>query len=80
MEWPLISIRSANIKFSLLIDAIRLMFRSVVCLISGSVLMYSSNYMSSDPFLRRFIHLVLLFVGSMNFMIFIPSLPALLLG
>lgn len=74
------SLRSADIKFSLLLDAIRLTFRSVVCLISGSVLIYSSNYISGDPFLRRFIHLVLLFVVSINFIIFIPSLPALLLG
>lgn len=74
------SVRSADIKFSLLLDAIRLTFRSVVSLISGSVLIYSSNYISADPFLRRFIHLVLLFVVSINFMIFIPSLPALLLG
>nr|YP_003934263.1 NADH dehydrogenase subunit 5 [Dendropoma gregarium]ADI79374.1 NADH dehydrogenase subunit 5 [Dendropoma gregarium] len=80
LEWSLLSLGSADIKFSLLLDPMSLMFSSVVCLISGSVLMYSSNYMSTDPFLRRFIHLVLLFVMSMNFMIYIPSLPALLLG
>lgn len=36
--------------------------------------------MSEDPFLKRFVYIVVLFVLSINILIFIPSLPALLLG
>ena len=42
--------------------------------------MFSSRYISHDPFIKRFTWLVMLFVLSINMLIFIPSLPALLLG
>lgn len=51
-----------------------------MCLISGCVIMFSSRYISHDPFLKRFVWLVMLFVASINMLVFIPSLPALLLG
>ena len=41
---------------------------------------FSSSYISNDPFLKRFTWLVILFVLSINFLVFIPRLPALLLG
>lgn len=74
------SISSCSISFALLVDRTRLVFSLVVCLISRSVILYTSRYMAGDPFLRRFTHLVLLFILSINFLIYIPSLPALLLG
>jgi len=52
----------------------------VVCLISACVMCFSSRYISLDPFLNRFSVLVMLFVASINLLIFIPSLPALLIG
>uniref|UniRef100_A0AB39CCC9 NADH-ubiquinone oxidoreductase chain 5 n=1 Tax=Optediceros sp. TaxID=3114356 RepID=A0AB39CCC9_9CAEN len=80
VEWSIISISSCNISFCVILDMISLSFSGVVCLISGCVMMFSSSYMAGDPFLKRFVWLVLLFVMSMNLLVFIPSLPALLLG
>nr|AEP39040.1 NADH dehydrogenase subunit 5 [Oncomelania hupensis hupensis] len=80
IEWDIINLSSCNISFSFIIDMISLSFSNVVCLISGCVMLFSSSYMSHDPFLKRFVWLVMLFVLSMNLLVFIPSLPALLLG
>uniref|UniRef100_A0AB39IUU5 NADH-ubiquinone oxidoreductase chain 5 n=1 Tax=Tutufa sp. TaxID=3160660 RepID=A0AB39IUU5_9CAEN len=79
-EWTILQISSCTMTFIFIIDSISLSFSNVVCLISGCVMMFSSSYMSHDPFLKRFTWLVMLFVLSMNLLVFIPSLPALLLG
>nr|APH08672.1 NADH dehydrogenase subunit 5 [Conasprella wakayamaensis] len=80
LEWMIFQLSSCSMTFILIFDAISLSFSNVVCLISGCVMLFSSSYMSHDPFLKRFTWLVMLFVLSMNLLIFIPSLPALLLG
>nr|QUL61406.1 NADH dehydrogenase subunit 5 [Chicoreus asianus] len=80
LDWTIIQMSSCIISFSLIMDFVSLSFSNVVCLISGCVMMFSSSYMSHDPFLKRFTWLVMLFVLSMNLLVFIPSLPALLLG
>lgn len=79
-EWSLVEIRSCYFTIIFIADPLSLRFRNTVCLISGSVIIFSSRYMSHDPFLKRFTWLVILFVLSINFLVFIPSLPALLLG
>ena len=79
-DWNIAVVRSCPLNFRLVLDPISLRFRGVVCLISGCVIMFSSSYMSHDPFIKRFTWLVMLFVLSMNLLIFIPRLPALLLG
>nr|YP_010976479.1 NADH dehydrogenase subunit 5 [Volva habei]WNX95651.1 NADH dehydrogenase subunit 5 [Volva habei] len=80
LDWTIIQISSCSVSFMIILDTISLSFSNVVCLISGCVMMFSSSYMSHDPFLKRFTWLVMLFVLSMNMLVFIPSLPALLLG
>nr|YP_010400330.1 NADH dehydrogenase subunit 5 [Indothais sacellum]UQS76029.1 NADH dehydrogenase subunit 5 [Indothais sacellum] len=80
MEWSIIQVSSCMMTMILILDPISLSFSNVVCLISGCVMLFSSSYMSHDPFLKRFTWLVMLFVLSMNLLVFIPSLPALLLG
>nr|YP_009307985.1 NADH dehydrogenase subunit 5 [Menathais tuberosa]AOS50494.1 NADH dehydrogenase subunit 5 [Menathais tuberosa] len=80
MEWSIIQISSCMMTIIFILDPISLSFSNVVCLISGCVMLFSSSYMSHDPFLKRFTWLVMLFVLSMNLLVFIPSLPALLLG
>lgn len=67
-------------SFPILFDKVGLVFRSVVVLISFSVMLFSVRYMSGDVNLEYFIYIVLLFVLSMNFLIFIPHLLFLLLG
>nr|AXA45361.1 NADH dehydrogenase subunit 5 [Mitromorpha fischeri] len=79
-EWTIFCISSCSVTFAFVLDSISLSFSNVVCLISGCVMLFSSSYMSHDPFLKRFTWLVMLFVLSMNLLVFIPSLPALLLG
>nr|UFI48591.1 NADH dehydrogenase subunit 5 [Amalda bellonorium] len=80
LEWTIMQVSTSSMAFMLILDPISLSFSNVVCLISGCVMMFSSSYMSHDPFLSRFTWLVMLFVLSMNLLVFIPSLPALLLG
>lgn len=80
VEWTIISLRTCTITLILIIDRVSLRFRNVVCLISACVIMFSSSYISHDPFLKRFTWLVMLFVLSINLLVFIPRLPALLLG
>nr|QHF17973.1 NADH dehydrogenase subunit 5 [Littoraria sinensis] len=80
IDWNIITISSCPMNFSIVLDPISLSFSNVVCFISGCVMLFSSSYMSHDPFLKRFTWLVMLFVLSMNLLVFIPSLPALLLG
>nr|YP_010890233.1 NADH dehydrogenase subunit 5 [Conus litteratus]WJJ70330.1 NADH dehydrogenase subunit 5 [Conus litteratus] len=80
MEWSISQASSCYLTFIIILDSISLSFSNIVCLISGCVMMFSSSYMAHDPFLKRFTWLVMLFVLSMNLLVFIPSLPALLLG
>lgn len=80
LEWNIITLRSSNMTLNIILDLIRLRFRNVVCLISGCVILFSSRYIAHDPFIKRFIWLVILFVISINLLVFIPRLPALLLG
>ena len=80
IEWTIFSARSCSLKFIIILDWISLRFRLIVCLISACVMCFSSRYIRADPFLSRFSILVMLFVLSMNLLIFIPSLPALLIG
>nr|ULD67129.1 NADH dehydrogenase subunit 5 [Trochus sp. n. CL-2022] len=80
IDWTIISVSSCSMSFTLVLDPISMSFSNVVCLISGCVMLFSSSYMSHDIFLKRFTWLVMLFVLSMNLLVFIPSLPALLLG
>nr|YP_010241762.1 NADH dehydrogenase subunit 5 [Tridentarius dentatus]QTI82450.1 NADH dehydrogenase subunit 5 [Tridentarius dentatus] len=79
-EWTILQISSCSMTFIVILDSISLSFSNTVCLISGCVMLFSSSYMAHDPFLKRFTWLVMLFVMSMNLLVFIPSLPALLLG
>nr|YP_010472545.1 NADH dehydrogenase subunit 5 [Mitrella albuginosa]UVG40730.1 NADH dehydrogenase subunit 5 [Mitrella albuginosa] len=80
LEWSIFEMSSCSMSFMFIFDPVSLSFSNVVCLISGCVMLFSSSYMSHDPFLKRFVWLVMLFVLSMNLLVFIPSLPALLLG
>jgi NADH-ubiquinone oxidoreductase chain 5 len=65
---------------SVIIDPYGLLFSSVVLFISANVIIFAHSYIKGDPFMARFIHLVLLFVLSINLLIYIPHLIALLLG
>nr|ANC65474.1 NADH dehydrogenase subunit 5 [Hirudo medicinalis] len=80
LEFELLSIMEISIIFPLLVDYKGAMFSFLVLFISFNVMMFSIEYMSMDMYINRFTALVLLFVLSMNMLIFIPSLGFLLIG
>nr|YP_010178045.1 NADH dehydrogenase subunit 5 [Mactra quadrangularis]QUV72895.1 NADH dehydrogenase subunit 5 [Mactra quadrangularis]ULC79876.1 NADH dehydrogenase subunit 5 [Mactra quadrangularis]WLS55653.1 NADH dehydrogenase subunit 5 [Mactra quadrangularis] len=69
-----------DVSFPFLFDWVSLSFGSVVCFISSWVIMYSRFYMADEVFLLRFLTLVILFVLSMNLLIFSPSIFSLMVG
>nr|ANC65487.1 NADH dehydrogenase subunit 5 [Hirudo verbana] len=80
LEFELFSIMEMSVIFPLLVDYKGTMFSFLVLFISFNVMMFSIEYMSADMHIDRFTMLVLLFVLSMNMLIFIPSLGFLLIG
>nr|YP_010688066.1 NADH dehydrogenase subunit 5 [Torix tukubana]WBR65247.1 NADH dehydrogenase subunit 5 [Torix tukubana] len=80
MEWELISMYLTSLNITLVFDIKGTLFSSVVLFISSNVLSFSTLYMKEDKFIDRFTILVLLFVLSMNLLIYIPNLIVLLLG
>nr|YP_009244957.1 NADH dehydrogenase subunit 5 [Amynthas robustus]AMO27081.1 NADH dehydrogenase subunit 5 [Amynthas robustus] len=80
IEWTLFNISSTPIMMTIIMDPVGTMFASTVLLISANVLQFSTVYMKDDKFIDRFTVLVLLFVLSMNMLIFFPHLMILLLG
>nr|QLY90272.1 NADH dehydrogenase subunit 5 [Glossiphonia concolor] len=80
MEWELISMFLSSLNITIILDIKGTLFSSVVLFISGNVMMFSTLYMKEDKFIDRFTILVLLFVLSMNLLIYIPNLIMLLLG
>nr|YP_001382314.1 NADH dehydrogenase subunit 5 [Vampyroteuthis infernalis]BAF73642.1 NADH dehydrogenase subunit 5 [Vampyroteuthis infernalis] len=80
MSWEILSCMSVSIDFELMFDWISCSFSVVICLISGCVMIFSLSYMKEDSSQKRFSMMVMLFVLSMNFFIFIPSFVSLLLG
>nr|YP_009344617.1 NADH dehydrogenase subunit 5 [Panopea abrupta]APU51878.1 NADH dehydrogenase subunit 5 [Panopea abrupta] len=61
-------------------DWASILFSFVVILISSCVMMFSFFYMSEEVYLNRFVWLVMLFVLSMNLLIFMPNLLSLMVG
>ena len=80
IEFFLWGLRRLGLSIRFFVDEIRLMFVGVIGLIRGSVLTYRRWYINDEIFFNRFIGLVLAFVGSMYFLIFIPNLVILLIG
>lgn len=80
LEWDLIIIISTPISVYLYFDPLGLILSAVVLFISGNIINFSKFYIRDETHLKRFIHLVLLFVLSINILIFIPHFIFLLLG
>nr|BCV68745.1 NADH dehydrogenase subunit 5 [Beringiana fukuharai] len=80
VEWQFFSMCGSDWSLPIILDYISVIFCCFVCLISGSVCLFSVSYMEEELFIRRFMLLVMAFVGSMNLLIFIPSLVTILLG
>nr|QGX86596.1 NADH dehydrogenase subunit 5 [Lumbricus rubellus] len=80
LEWNLFSISSTPMAMTVIMDPLGLLFSCTVLMISANILKFSTIYMGEDKFINRFTVLVLLFVLSMNMLIFFPHLIILLLG
>nr|BCP51379.1 ND5 [Valvata hokkaidoensis] len=80
VEIELFSLGTSMFSFILISDFISISFSMLIAIISSMVLIFGDYYMKEDPFYTRFFWIVFIFVLSMNFLIFIPSLPSLLLG
>nr|YP_009515642.1 NADH dehydrogenase subunit 5 [Nannophya pygmaea]ATL58830.1 NADH dehydrogenase subunit 5 [Nannophya pygmaea] len=80
IEWEVVSLNSMNVVMTLLLDWMSLIFMGFVLFISSMVIFYSNNYMEGDPYISRFILLVLMFVLSMMFLIISPNMISILLG
>nr|QLY89742.1 NADH dehydrogenase subunit 5 [Lumbriculus variegatus] len=73
-------VNNTPMNMTLLYDPKGSLFSLVVLLISANVMQFSSEYMKDDKFKDRFSYMVILFVMSMNFLIYIPHFIMLLLG
>jgi NADH-ubiquinone oxidoreductase chain 5 len=80
LEWEIFSFDGLSFSFPVLFDKVGLLFSCVVVVISFRVMLFRVSYMSGDADLEYFIYIVMLFVLSMNFLIYIPHLLFLLLG
>nr|NP_058505.1 NADH dehydrogenase subunit 5 [Laqueus rubellus]BAA95919.1 NADH dehydrogenase subunit 5 [Laqueus rubellus] len=80
LEWELFSVGPVSFFLPVLLDKMGIFFSLVVLLISGLVFWYSHSYMAGEVFPRRFGLITVLFVVSMNILIYVPNLVSLLLG
>lgn len=80
LEWNLISFLPTPVIISLVFDRTRLLYSTVVILISANVLRFSTVYIRDDKFINRFTLLVIAFIISINLLIYIPHLIILLMG
>lgn len=80
LEWTIISISQTPIIITVILDPLGLLFSITVLFISANVLRFSIIYISEEKYKNRFTILVLLFILSINLLIFIPHFIILLLG
>merc|ERR1711884_385198 len=70
IEYILNSPLKLDLVFPIIIDSYGLLFSSLVLYISGNIFSFSSYYMEAEIFISRFINIVVLFVMSINFLIY----------
>lgn len=80
INFSLIQFNSISILFPIILDMYNCIFSSIVLFISANVLLFANNYMSNDLFPKRFALLIILFVSSINCLIYIPNLIFVLIG
>lgn len=80
LKFCLLSSLAADVRFSIMIDQISILFLGVVLVISGRVGFYCFWYIDNEIFFRRFIILIFLFVLSIVLLILVPNLLFLMLG
>nr|YP_009400212.1 NADH dehydrogenase subunit 5 [Zeylanicobdella arugamensis]AQT26250.1 NADH dehydrogenase subunit 5 [Zeylanicobdella arugamensis] len=80
IDWEFFNLLNLSFNTTLMLDPKGVLFSSVVLFITSNVMKFSILYMSEEKFINRFNILIVLFVLSMNLLIFIPNMIVLLLG
>ena len=80
IQWEIICFISNTIKIQFIIEWSSIIYSSIVIFISANVLKFSQEYIKIDQNKNRFTFIVLLFITSINFLIFIPNIITILIG
>ena len=80
IEWEISNIANTPLLINLIIDDQGLFLSSIIVFISSIVIGFSKTYIQGDPHTTRFISLVIIFVLSINLLIFIPNIIVILIG
>lgn len=80
VEWELAFLGNTPLNVTIIFDGTALIFSTTVLIISANVFLFAQGYIKEEPHLHRFIHLLALFVASINALIFCPNLVIILLG
>lgn len=71
---------SVRITFPVLLDFYRTLFSITVLFIRGNIIKFASFYINDEKFKTRFLIILLIFIFSMLFLIFVPNLFFLMIG
>lgn len=80
IEWELAFLGNLPIFISIIFDGTALLTSTTVLVISANVFLFAQGYIKEELHIHRFIHLLALFVASINALIFCPNLIVVLLG
>lgn len=80
VEWSLRTAGVFDFQMPFVFDVVSLCFSFVVVVVSGCVLAYRARYIDSEANFSRFVWLVMLFVGFINLVVFVPSVLGIMLG
>lgn len=78
--WTILTSNSLQIQIPLILDPIGTMFSATVLFISANIIQFTRSYIKNDLFIKRFCIIIILFISSINFLIFIPHIMTILLG
>jgi len=80
VEWQITWLGRAPLCLTIVLDFLPIVFMSVICLISSSVVQFAGGYIQNEVHLHRFLHQILGFVLSIIIFVFSSNLVVLLLG
>lgn len=80
IEWNMTKIMCLSLKFKLMLDLNSIIFTATVIIITSSVILYRTYYMSHRNKSNQFIKTIIIFILSMTTLIFRANLPSIILG
>ena len=79
-EWRLEILGVHNFNIPFILDKPGLLFSATVLFISANVLLFAQRYIRSEKHNNRFLIIILLFIFSINLLIYVPHIIFLLCG